>query len=85
MNVQSQKAVLKHEEGVLEKVDKEEAQRRLIEARKHRTAIFYEEQKRRRISKIKSKLYHKIKKRQKQREEIKKLDQMTPQEKNEYI
>ncbi len=78
MNIQNQKSVLKHEESVLEKVDPEEAKRRLIEARKHRTAVFYEEQKRRRISKIKSKLYHKIKKRQKQREEIKKAGEMTP-------
>lgn len=41
MNVESQKAVLKHEEAVLEKVDPEEAKRRLIEARKHRSAVFY--------------------------------------------
>ena len=30
-------------------------------------------------------MYHKIKKRQKMREEVKKVDQMTPAEKNEYI
>jgi len=40
MNVESQKAVMKHESAVLEKVDKEEAKRRLIEARRHRSAVF---------------------------------------------
>ena len=46
----------------------EEAENRLIEAKKHRMAIFKQEQKRRKINKIKSKAYRKIKKRQKLRD-----------------
>lgn len=68
LNVANDKQIIKHERAILEKLDPEEAKKRLIEARKHRTAIFYEEQKRRRIAKIKSKLYRKIKKRQRMRE-----------------
>jgi U3 small nucleolar RNA-associated protein 14 len=47
--------------------------------------IFYEEIKRRRISKIKSKLYHKIKKRQRLREEEKRVETLSPHEKSEYV
>ena len=68
LELTNQKAVIKKEEEVLSKLTKEEAKERLKEARKQRTIQFNEEIKRRRISKIKSKLYHKIKKRQKMRE-----------------
>lgn len=44
--------------------------------------VFYEEIKRRRIAKIKSKVYHKIKKRQKLREEEKRVETMSPHEKS---
>lgn len=82
MELQSQQTVMKTEENALEKLTKEEAQERLKEARKQRTLVFNEEIKRRRIAKIKSKLYHKIKKRQKLREEAKRIDGMDAEEKN---
>ena len=41
MNAQNDKQVIKHERSILEQVDPEEAKRRLIEARKHRTAVFF--------------------------------------------
>lgn len=47
--------------------------------------MFNEEIKRRRIAKIKSKLYHKIKKRQKLRDESKRIEGMNSEEKNEYL
>jgi U3 small nucleolar RNA-associated protein 14 len=73
MDIQGQQAVLKKEEQALAQVSKEEAQERLKQARKQRTLQFNEEVKRRRIAKIKSKLYHKIKKRQKMRDEAKRV------------
>ena len=73
LNMANQQTVMKKEEEALAKLSKEEAKERLQLARKQRTAQFNEEIKRRRIAKIKSKLYHKIKKRQKQREEAKRV------------
>jgi U3 small nucleolar RNA-associated protein 14 len=57
-------------------MDPEEAKSRLRDVRKQRSLVFYEEIKRRRISKIKSKLYHRIKKRQRMKEELNKFNNM---------
>lgn len=50
-----------------------------------RTAQFNEEIKKRRMAKIKSKLYRKIKKRQKLREEAKRVGELQGEERRDYI
>lgn len=76
MNLKSEKQIKAKEIELLEKIDPKEAKRRLNEMHKQKVLMFQQEIKNKRISKIKSKLYHKIKKRQKQRAEMKEYENM---------
>jgi len=58
------------------KLDSNQIQSRYNEISKLRSLLFKSEMKNRRVSKIKSKLYHKIKKRDKDREEKKLKDHL---------
>lgn len=53
--------------------------------RKQRSLVFYEEMKRKRISKIKSKLYHRIKKRQRMKEELENYKNLSVEEKEQQM
>mmetsp|Transcript_42237 Transcript_42237/g.83172 ORF Transcript_42237/g.83172 Transcript_42237/m.83172 type:complete len:774 (-) Transcript_42237:85-2406(-) len=68
----SDAAVTAHEEAVLlqdSNLSVEQVKARQQELAKMRSLLFYEQQKRRRINKIKSKSYHRIRKRQQRRQE----------------
>lgn len=78
----SDRTIAKDEQEELEqkKVSKEEVVQRQQELAKMRALLFYEEQKQKRVKKIKSKLYHKIrnsqdkKQAEKQRKQLRELD-----------
>lgn len=70
LKVGSEKQLTEQEQKTLASMPPEEAKDRLREMRKERSHIFYEEMKRKRISKIKSKLYHRIKKRQRVKQQF---------------
>jgi len=61
LNLLNEEDFLKEEREMLKKLNPDEAKRRETELTKHRNLMFYQELKHKRISKIKSKLYHKIK------------------------
>ena len=82
MNLKSEKQIKAKEIELLQKVDPQEAKKRLNELYKQKMLMFQQEIKNKRIAKIKSKLYHKIKKRQKQRAELKEMNGMTGEMQN---
>ena len=67
----SEKALKQHEMDSLEGVDATQIQARYEQLSKMKHILFRQEHKNKRIKKIKSKLYHKLKKKDKLREENK--------------
>ncbi|KAJ0411310.1 hypothetical protein ATCC90586_005719 [Pythium insidiosum] len=65
-----------HDELVQKKVSTEEVMQRQKELAKMRALMFYEEQKAKRVKKIKSKLYHKIRNNQNRKEQEKAREQL---------
>lgn len=61
LNLFKEEDIVNEEKELLKKLNPDEAQKRQTELTKHRNLMFYQELKNKRISKIKSKLYHKIK------------------------
>ena len=72
----SEKDMKTKEMDALGNVDASQLKERFQELSKLKSLLFRSEIKNRRVSKIKSKLYHKIKKRDKEREEKKLVDYM---------
>lgn len=61
LNLLNEEDCLNEEKELLKKLNPDEAKKRQTELAKHRNLMFYQELKNKRIAKIKSKLYHKIK------------------------
>ena len=72
----SEKQVLEEEERALKKLDAEEAKNRTSELAKMRALMFYSEQKAKRIKKIKSKTFRKLRKKRLSREEEQALEKL---------
>lgn len=85
LQVASEKQLVAKEEQTLNTLPPEQAKQRMREMRRQRSLVFYEEMKRKRISKIKSKLYHRIKKRQRVRAEMDKYNEMPNEQKEEEL
>ena len=62
LNLFKEEDILEQEKEMLRKLNPDEAKRKLAEIVRNRNQMFYNELKQKRIAKIKSKLYHKIKK-----------------------
>jgi len=80
--------ILKKEQEELMKVNPEELKKRYEEIKKIRFLLFQKEHNSKRKAKIKSKLYHKIKKKQREREEkdlLEKLGEVDPSAVNAYL
>ena len=84
IGVGSEAQLIKQEEKILDNLEPEEAQERM-KAASNRSTVLYQEIKRKRISKIKSKLYRRIKKRQREKEELAKMETLGPQEREEEM
>ncbi len=61
LNLWNEEDFLQEEKDLLKKLNPDEAKRRETELAKNRNLMFYKELKQKRVAKIKSKLYHKIK------------------------
>lgn len=84
----TEEKILKKENEELLKVNPEELKKRYEEIKKMRFLLFQKEQDSKRKAKIKSKLFHKIKKKQREREEktlIDKLGEIDPEAVNNYL
>jgi len=84
----TEEKILKRENEELLRINPEELKKRYEEIKKMRSLLFQKEQEHRRKSKIKSKLYHKIKKKQREREEkmlLEKLGEVDPEAVNNYL
>jgi U3 small nucleolar RNA-associated protein 14 len=80
--------ILKKEQEELMKINPEELKKRYEEIKKIRFLLFQKEHDSKRKAKIKSKLYHKIKKKQREREEkdlLEKLGEVDPNAVNAYL
>jgi len=61
LNLFKEEDILNEEKEMLKKLNPDEAKRREKDLASHRNLMFYQELKNKRVSKIKSKLFHKIK------------------------
>ncbi|EAR84778.1 Utp14p (macronuclear) [Tetrahymena thermophila SB210] len=76
LNLKTEKQIKAKEIELLEKLDPQEAKRRINEMNKQKMLLFQQEIKNKRVAKIKSKLYHRIKKKQKLRAQLKEYENM---------
>lgn len=84
----TEEKILKKENEELLKINPEELKKRYEEIKKMRSLLFQKEKDNKRKAKIKSKLYHKIKKKQREREEkmlLEKLGEVDPEAVNNYL
>ncbi|KAL4509994.1 hypothetical protein ABPG72_010187 [Tetrahymena utriculariae] len=75
-NLKTEKQIKAKEIELLEKLDPQEAKKRINEMNKQKMLLFQQEIKNKRVAKIKSKLYHRIKKKQKLRAQLKEYENM---------
>ncbi|KAL4466815.1 hypothetical protein ABPG74_010412 [Tetrahymena malaccensis] len=75
-NLKTEKQIKAKEIELLEKLDPQEAKKRINEMNKQKMLLFQQEIKNKRVAKIKSKLYHRIKKKQKLRAQLKEHENM---------